>query len=168
MVGTGNQFNRGGGVMRKAFLIAGVLVLCSCGGSTDNMAANLSTEGNGAAAATTVEEAPGLQPGLYEITLIETIAGAGQNEEQHQQQCVSRDLANHPENLLANASMQGCSSTQATRDGNRISGELRCEDNHNVLIAGSFGSDSWQRTITGQGPNGTYEGHENAHRVGDC
>ncbi len=154
--------------MRRTVLIAGVLLLCSCGGSTENASSNSIDGSNAVAAAASAEEKSGLQPGLYDVTLVETIAGEGQSQEQHQQQCVSTELGAHPENLLANASMQGCTSTQATRDGNQIRGELRCEDNHNVLIAASFGSDSWERTITGQGPNGTYEGHENAHRVGNC
>ena len=143
-------------------------MLTACSQASTNSATNETNVIENASADVAAAPEPALTPGLYEVTLIETIAGTGQSEEQHQQQCVSAELAQHPENLLANASMQGCASTAATRDGNQIRGELRCEGNHNVLIAASFGSESWQRTITGAGPEGSYESHENAHRVGDC
>lgn len=146
-----------------------MVLLAACGGRDT---ANPTNEGDAVENPLTnlasATEQPALTPGLYEVTLVETVAGAGQSQEEHQQQCVSAELAQHPEYLLANATMQGCTAVPAMRDGNQIRGELRCEENHNILIAASFGTESWERTLSGAGPEGSYESHENAHRVGDC
>jgi len=105
---------------------------------------------------------------MYEIAVVETLPGVATSNERTDRQCVDAGMASNPESFLAHGEMSGCTSTSPVRDGHEIRSELRCEANHLAMISATFDRDSWEQTISGNGPEGSYESHETAHRVGDC
>src|SRR3954469_7799829 len=113
-------------------------------------------------------EEVGLSPGMYEVSIIESVSGEVTTTERLDRQCVDPARAANPEEFLNEVELAGCTSVAPVRDGHSIRGELRCEANHNASIIVTFDKGSWERTISGNGPEGSFESHETAHRVGDC
>lgn len=133
-------------------------------GSAADGAASVSTSGG----PTDPASGSPLRQGLYDVSTLETIAGVGDSPERHSQECVTADMAAHPEFFLNGVSLPGCNGTAPTRNGTQVTSELQCADNHTISINTSLSHDGWEQTVSGQSENGTYESHETASRVGDC
>ena len=137
------------------------LAICACNQAPSETQATNSSSG------TAPEESP-LRAGMYEVSIVETLPGVGASNERTDRQCVDPTMASRPESFLGHGEMSGCTSTEPVRDGHQIRSEIRCEANHQAMISATFTRDSWEQTISGNGPEGSYESHENAQRVGDC
>ena len=51
--------------------------------------------------------------------------------------------------------------------GGEIQGEMQCEGNRVLSIQTNLSGDGWEQSVSGEGPNGTYQSQETAHRIGD-
>jgi hypothetical protein len=153
------------------FLTSSLLV--GCGQSASEVVSNSSADLQVAAnsdpsASTPVPNESPLSPGLYEVSVVESIAAIGTSPERSDQQCVDAAMAAHPETFVNPGSLPGCVGSTPLRDGMEVRSELRCADNHVLSISTTLSSDGWEQTISGLSLNGTYESREKAHRIGDC
>ena len=172
--------------MRLAPIFLAGFLLTACGHSasttsSDNMSGLQSADGqiaNGssnssarsssdASASRGSTESP-LRPGLYEVSVVETIAGAATSPDRHSEECVSADMAAHPETFLNAVSLPGCTGTTPIRDGNQVTSQLSCADNHSLSITSNLSGDSWDQSVSGASDTGSYESRETAHRNGNC
>ena len=168
--------------MRLAPVLFASCLLCACGSqapvkesaeqqsstsqpTNDQPGAAATDAGLGNGAGST--ESP-LRPGLYDVSVVETIAGVGTSPERRDRECVTSDMAAHPEAFLHPASLQGCTGTAPTRDGAEVKSELQCADNHTLSITTNLSADGWEQSVSGESENGTYESQETAQRIGDC
>ncbi|HEY1216453.1 MAG TPA: DUF3617 family protein [Bryobacteraceae bacterium] len=168
--------------MRLVSALLANCLLAACGSqaaSSNSIGQQTSTNqpanGDPAGASTTATSPTGsgsadspLRPGLYETSIVETIAAVGTSPERRDRECVTSEMAARPESFLNPPSFPGCSATTATRNGAQVRSELQCADNHVISISTSLSSDGWEQSVSGESPNGSYESHETARRVGDC
>ena len=73
-----------------------------------------------------------------------------------------------PGKLHCSAFPAGCTGAAPVRDGSEIQGEMQCEGNRVLSIQTNLSGDGWEQSVSGEGPNGTYQSQETAHRIGDC
>lgn len=159
--------------MRLALMFLTSSLLVGCGQSASEVASNNSEDlqaaaNSGPSASTTVPNELPLAPGLYEVSVVESIAAVGTSPERRNQQCVDAAMAAHPETFVNPGSLPGCVGSTPLRDGMEVRSELRCADNHVLSISTTLRSDGWEQTVSGVSLDGTYESRETAHRIGDC
>jgi len=163
--------------MRFASLLVAIGLLGGCGGPASQRSQEASASANGGGTAVeggagaggaVAADASPLAAGLYEVSIVETIAGVGSSPEQRSQECVSPEMAAHPESFIAPPSLPRCTGAAPVRDGSEIQGEMQCEGNRVLSIQTNLSRDGWEQSVSGEGPNGTYQSQETAHRIGDC
>ena len=162
--------------MRLALVFLAAPLLVACEQSASQLPSNSSgaAQSAGASQATTGDlaanapsnESP-LKQGMYEWTVVEWVAGVATGPERRDQECVSADMAAHPETFLP-PSLSGCTGDTPIRDGLKVRSELRCADNHVLSINTTLSSEGWEQSVSGASEHGSYESRETARRIGDC
>ena len=177
MVFLGFRFNQGE-AMRLDAPVGLLLLLAACdrdlppkSGNSSSVASTVATDeaaqSSGEPATATATEA-GLQPGNYEITTVETIAGTGTSPARREEQCISGENADRPESFLGQITLPGCTSGEPQVSTGQIRTELRCADNQAITAVTTLRRDGWDQNVVGTGLNGSYESRQTARWIGDC
>lgn len=153
--------------MRKA--IAPVLAILFLSQGCDRTSSPPSSEeANAAARPASSAGEPLVNPGLYEVTAVQSIPGQQTTMVAPAQLCITPGMAASTDKPFAVPYISGCTRSAPQRDGNEVRAELRCTDDRNVNFLGTYGGDDWDEVMMGSWPHGSYEWHSSGRRIGDC